>query len=202
MASGNFSAVARKARRWESWPSGFRSLGLHLSVFAGLLGGGNGPIGIAYLEAGEAADGDVLAEFADLLRDELRDGDGLLLDEGLVQQADLLVELAHLAFDDLLDDWRGLAGCRGLGAIDFLFALHVLGGDILFADVAGIGRSDVHRDVLEQLLKILGAGDKVGFAIQFDEHADLAAGVNVGADRALIGRASSLLLRGGDAALS
>src|SRR5882757_2092088 len=145
-------------------------------VVCSLLGGGDGPVGVAYLEAGEAAHGDVLAELADLLRDELRDGHGLLLDEGLIEQADLFVELAHLAFDDLLDHRRRLAGCGGLGAIDILLALHVLGSDVLLADVAGVGGCDVHRDVLEQLLEVLGAGDEVALAIELDQHADLAAG--------------------------
>src|SRR5882757_7787476 len=132
-------------RRSES-----RACCLRLSVVCGLLGCGDCPVGVAYLEAGEAAHGDVFAELADLLRDELRDGHGLLLDEGLIEQTDLFVELAHLAFHDLLDYWRRLAGCGGLGAVDLLLALHVLHGDVLLADVAWVGGGDVHRNVLEQ----------------------------------------------------
>ena len=47
----------------------------HRSLFGGFdgLGLGDGPVGRAYLEAGKAADGDVLAELADLLRDQLFD---------------------------------------------------------------------------------------------------------------------------------
>src|SRR5271157_6541187 len=49
------------------------------------------PFGGAHLEAGEAAHGDIFAQLADLLSDQLLDADGLVLDEGLLQQADLLV---------------------------------------------------------------------------------------------------------------
>ena len=40
----------------------------------GCLGLGYGPVGCAYLEAGEAADADVLAELCDFGGDELADG--------------------------------------------------------------------------------------------------------------------------------
>src|SRR5258708_39754495 len=53
---------------------------LCLRVVRCCLDGGDGPVGVTYLEAGEAAHGDVFAELADLLRDELRDAHGLLLD--------------------------------------------------------------------------------------------------------------------------
>ena len=84
---------------------------------------GYGPVGVADFESGEAADGDVFSELADLLAISVLDGDGLVLDEGLVEQADLFVELAHLAFDDLLDDLGRLASGGGLGAVDFLLPL-------------------------------------------------------------------------------
>ena len=79
------------------------------------LSDGDGLAGIADLEAGEAAHRDVLAQLADLGGDQLRDADRLVLDEGLLQQADLLVELGHLAFDDLLHDVRRLARWQSPG---------------------------------------------------------------------------------------
>src|SRR3954469_12497550 len=75
----------------------------------------------AYLEPGEAADADVLTQLADFRRDQLAHGDGLVLNERLVQQADLFVELCHLAFHYLLDDRRGLASGSGLRAVDIFF---------------------------------------------------------------------------------
>jgi hypothetical protein len=61
------------------------------------LGLGHGPIRRAHLEAREAPHRDVLAQLGHLGRHNLRDGLRLVLDERLVQQAELLVELAQLA---------------------------------------------------------------------------------------------------------
>ena len=43
----------------------------------------------------------------------------------------------------------------------------------------------MHGDVLDQLLEALGARHEVGLAVDLDQDADLAAGVDVGADHAL-----------------
>ena len=51
----------------------------------------------------------------------------------------------------------------------------------------------MHGDVAHQLLERVGAGDEVGLAVDLDEDADLAAAVNVGADRPLGGDAPGLL---------
>src|SRR4030095_818157 len=80
----------------------------------------NGHARLTHLEAREAAHSDILAQFADLRGDQLPDADGLVLDEGLLDQADLLVELLHLSGDDLFDNLRWLACRRGLCAIDVL----------------------------------------------------------------------------------
>ena len=106
------------------------------------------PGGVADLEAREAAHGDILTQLADLLRNHVTNGDGLFLDERLLQEADLLVELRHLAFDDLCDHGRGLAGFRRLGAVDLLLPRKVGLRDILTAHIARIGRGDVHRNIL------------------------------------------------------
>src|SRR5512146_1128586 len=101
---------------------------------------GDGFADVADLEAGEAADGDVLAELADYAGDELLDGDRLFLDERLLVQADFLVKLRHLAFEHLLDDVGGLAGCCSLGAIDLLLLFVRFRSYVLLADVLGIDR--------------------------------------------------------------
>ena len=150
---------------------------------------GNGPVGSADFEAGEAADADVFAEFGDLRGDELGDGLRRFLDEWLIEEAELFVELRELALEHLLDDVRRFAGGCGLGAIDVLLALEVSFGDIFAADEARVDGGDVHGDVAEQLLEVVGAGDKVGLAVEFEENADLSAGVDVGADCAFIGGA-------------
>src|ERR1019366_3782879 len=88
-----------------------------------------GPVGRAHLEAGKAADGNVFAQLAHLLPNQLLDADGLVLDKGLLQQADLLVKLGHLAFNDLFDYGRRLARGSRLRAKDILLALEVVRGN-------------------------------------------------------------------------
>ena len=55
----------------------------------------------------------------------------------------------------------------------------------------------MHRDVVAEALEVIGAGNEIAFAIDFDEHADFTAGVNVVADHAFASGALGLLLRGG-----
>src|ERR1700722_2434713 len=89
------------------------------------LGHGDGLARVANFEARETPHRDVLAQLADLGRNELRDRDGLVLNEGLLQQANLFVELFHLAGDHLLRDIRRLAAGNGLGQEEFLLAVGV-----------------------------------------------------------------------------
>jgi len=51
-----------------------------------------------------------------------------------------------------------------------------------------------------KLLELIGAGDEIGFAIDFDEHTNLAAGVDVTADQAFAGF-TLRFFRGGSLAL-
>src|SRR5579859_265691 len=80
------SPSAKKLRA-NSWRGLFRL------PFLLQLGDGDSLAHIAHLEAGKAPHGDVLAQLADLARDQLVDADARLFHERLVQQADLLVEL-------------------------------------------------------------------------------------------------------------
>src|ERR1019366_5039097 len=144
-------------------------------------------------ESREALHRDVLTEFADSGRDELADGDGLLLDEGLLKQAHFLVELGHLAFDDLLDHRSGLARGGSLRAIDVLLFFKGFRSHVLFTDELRIAGSDVHRDVVRQLLELRSARDEIALAIHFHEDADLAARVDVAHYRAFAGGAARLL---------
>src|SRR5580658_8946002 len=112
---GYRESINQKGRR--SAPELFRLLFRSRSrCFAPIIrlgtGKGDGSGDVADFEAGEAAHRDVLAELAHLGGDQLRDADGLVLDEGLFEQADLFVELFHLAGHDLFDHGRGLSrGC-------------------------------------------------------------------------------------------
>ena len=60
----------------------------------------------------------------------------------------------------------------------------------------------MHGNILHQLLEVFGASNEVALAVDFKQDADFAAGMNVGAHRALVGGARRFLLRAGHAALA
>src|SRR5215469_12376660 len=151
----------------------------------------------ADLEAGEAADGDVFAEVGDRGGDFLTDRDGFVLDKVLLVEAGLLVELFHLALDNLLDDGLWLPGSAGLRGIDFALLFEHFGRDVFAADVARVYGSDVHGDVVTELLEGFGAGHEIAFAIDLDDYADFSASMDVVADETLGGFARGLLGRRG-----
>jgi len=109
----------------------------------------------------------------------------------LLIQASFLVELLHLALDDLLDDLLGLAGGACLGAINLALLFEHLWGHIFAADIAGIDGGDMHGHVVAKILEGLGTGDEIAFAINFDDHADFSARMNVVPDQPLGGFAGS-----------
>src|SRR5215471_13766614 len=163
------------------------------------LGDGDGLAGVADLESREPLDRYVLAQLADLGRDELRDRTGLVLDEGLLVKANLLVELGHLALDHLLGDMLRLPARNRLRKIDFLFARIGFGRNVLFANELRIARRNVHGDVVYQFLEVLGASDEIALAVDLHQHADLSPGVDVACNRAFAGHSGGLLLRRGRA---
>ena len=74
--------------------------------------------------------------------------------------------------------------------------------DVFLADELRIGRGDVHREVAHQFLKIVRAGHEIGLAVDFHQHAQLRAGVDVGANQSLLGGAGRFLAGRRDAALA
>src|ERR1043166_1711198 len=134
----------------------------------------------ADLEADEARDGDVLAEDPDRVLHHLRDGDVRVANRRLFHEAELLVVGVHLAVDDLVDHLRRLV--LHLLLVDLAFAGDDLRRHVLAADVGRVRGRDMHRELLRQLLELVGPGDEVGLAVHLDENADLAAHVDVVAD--------------------
>src|SRR5437763_14318943 len=121
-------------------------------------------------------------------------------EEGLLEQAVLLVELLDLPGDDLVEHRLGLALLAKLRAVNALLLIELRRGHLFAAQPPRIAPGDLHRDVLHQRLELLVAGSEVGLAVHLDEHADLSAQVDVGTDRAF-GRAPPRLLPGGGEAL-
>ena len=74
-------------------------------------------------------------------------------DRRLVDEADLLVEAAELALDDLLDHLRRLAGVLHLRAVDRALALEHVGRDVLAADVLRVGGGHLQRQLRSRVWK-------------------------------------------------
>src|SRR5579864_6355708 len=103
-------ASAPRARRISRHKKGAPQGALRLLRFRLCrLGDRDGLARVPNLEPRKTPHGDVLAQLADLGRDQLRDRDGLILDERLFEQADFLIELLHLAGNHFLRDVRRLA---------------------------------------------------------------------------------------------
>src|SRR5512144_542753 len=147
----------------------------------------------AQLETCEAAHDDVFAQPRHRVRDELADLLVGILDERLLEQACIGVELLHLAADHLVDHLCRLAAVRRLGHVDAALLLEHLGRHLLTPNVARVGGRDLHRQLLHQVLEVVGARDEVGLAVHLDEHADLAAGMDVRRDDAVGGGAAGAL---------
>src|SRR5207302_931155 len=136
---------------------------------------------------------DVPAELGDLLLDQVGDLETRVLDEELLHQARVLIELFQLARGDLLPRGWGLAQLLRLASVDFQFLVDQGLWDVFPPDVQGLGRGDLEGQVADQGLKFVVAGHEIGFAIDLDQHPHLAAGVDVGGDRAFMRGASDLL---------
>src|SRR6185437_7288991 len=150
---------------------------------------------VAHLEAAGAAHLDIFAEFCHLAGNQLGNGHLVVFDEVLLEQAMVFKELPQLSLGDLFENRSRLAGVRRLRLLAQAGALgrkHVR-GDAFAVEVAGAGGRHVHGQIVDELLKFVGAGDEVALAGDFDQHAELAAGVNIGADRAWRSGASGLL---------
>src|SRR5690349_9904747 len=77
--------------------------------FGGRLSPGISRGGVPHLEPCKTRYGDVLAQLGNLGLDQLADRQGVLLDEWLLQQADLFVKLRQPAFDDAVQHLFRLA---------------------------------------------------------------------------------------------
>src|SRR5712692_10259335 len=136
-------------------------------------------------EAREPLHPDVLPRLADHAADSILDRDVRIAHERLLHQAELLIELLHLAGDDLLDHRLRLPGGPRLLPVDLLLLPQDLLGHLVARDEARLGGGDMHRQILHQSLEVPGARHEIGLAVHLDQHPDAPARMDVGADRAL-----------------
>src|SRR6516164_313998 len=149
----------------------------------------------AHFESREAPDSDVLAKPGDLRCYQVthRAAAGLVLDEVLVVETIVLKELVHLAFHDPFDHLLGLPAVSSLASQNFSLALENLRCHVLSPNESGIRSANLHGNVVRQFLKLLRTSYKIALAVHFHHNRDLRAGVDVGTNQALAGRATLLL---------
>src|SRR4051794_8753235 len=162
-----------------------------------------GPLLRADREAREALDDDVLARLGRQLGAQLLDRLAavlVLVDVRLLEQHDLLEPLVDLALGGALA--RVLGDVVELARRDAeLLGAGVL-RDLLLGHIERLGGGDVQGDVADEGDEVLVARDEVGVAVDLDERADLAVGVDVGLHGALGGLAPGELGGAGDALLA
>ena len=94
-----------------------------------------------------------------------------------------------------IDRFR-LSGGPRLRAVNVALLLEHLRRHFLAPHITRIERRDVHGDVVAKLLKFIGARHEIRLAIDFHEHTNLAARVDVTAHEPFAGFALRFLCRG------
>src|ERR1700722_16965393 len=135
----------------------------------------------------EAADAHVLAEFNNGFADHLTNGDAFVLDVMLLVEAVFFVKLFHFAVHDFFNHRIGLPGCACLSTIDFALLVQHLRCHFFATHVTRIKGRDVHGDVVAELLENGRARDEIRLAIDFYEHTNLTARVDVAAHQTFAG---------------
>src|SRR6266478_3914099 len=128
------------------------------------------------------------AHFAHLgnrLAGHLTNRHAFVLDVVLFVQAIFLIELFHLAGHDFFYDRLGFARGPRLRAVNLALLLAHLRSHLLAPHVSRVERRDVHSDVVTKLLERLRARHEVRLAVDFHEHSDLSARVDVTAHESL-----------------
>src|SRR5439155_9727503 len=116
------------------------------------------------LEADEAPHLHVFAGLGGKRLDHVADRLAAVPHELLLEQGTLLVEAVDAALDDLLFDGLGLFLLRHLGEIDLPLLGDHVGRDVLATHGDRRRGRDLVRQVLGELLELLGVGDEVGLA--------------------------------------
>ena len=67
------------------------------------------------------------------------------------------------------------------------------GGHVFLANELRVDGGNVHGDVVDKVLEVRRARHEIAFAVHFQQHADLSAGVDIAGDAAFTGSAGRLL---------
>ena len=67
------------------------------------------------------------------------------------------------------------------------FFFHGLSGHLIAGHPARTHRGDLHPELFDEVLEVIRAGDKISFTIEFQQYADRAPQMNVGADQTFVG---------------
>src|SRR5580692_105356 len=156
-----------------------------------------GPIGVPSLTKGvprEAPHAKPFAQRSNRTINQIADGHCVILDEGLIEQAALLKPLIQFALNDFLGDLGTLPRRYARAELAAQSIDHFCGHAIPI-QILRRHCGNVHRDVAGKLCKLRISCDEIGFAIHLDQHADLAAGVDVTRDEPFIGLALGFLCR-------
>src|ERR1700730_15972434 len=153
----------------------------------------------AHLVASESSNRDRLSGLGNSIGDQLADCLGRIFDEWRVKKNKLLIEFVPPPLDIFVDDLIWLIRVLGivlrLGPRDLALFIQRFRGNLFARDATWFGRSDVHGDVLYQLLKLCAAGGEISLTVYFDHHAYLAAHVDVRSDHTF-GSHTALFLLG------
>jgi hypothetical protein len=116
----------------------------------------------AQFESGEAGYLNVFTQFGDVVGDNLSDRLVVVLDEGLQEKANLCIVTLKFALDDPIQDMIWLAALSGLLAIGGTLLFQNILWDVLWGKVKGLRGCDLHRDVMCQVLELVGPGYEIG----------------------------------------
>lgn len=154
----------------------------------------------ANLEACKTLNDHILTHCGDLLSEDFLDGLVRILDVGLLEKAVLAKVFVELTFNDLLDCLSGLT--LSLAFSNLTLCVKKRRVDLFAGYANGASRSNVHRDVTNELLEIVSLGNEVGFTVDFAKHTDLTTEMDVGVNETFRRLATGLFGSLGYAALA
>src|SRR4051794_11060795 len=132
---------------------------------------------LAYEITDESANDNIFAELGNFCVEQVVNCDVRIFDEALLEQANRAIEFLELTFHNFVGYVSGLA--LHLRLIDLTLSFDEIAGNISLADVQGMSRGDMQRDVFNKLAEILVSGHKIGFTIDLDEHSDFSLQMNI-----------------------